>query len=208
MATATAYSASGEKTGSVDLPEGVFGIEPNEHAVWEAVVNFQANQRQGTVKVKSRGEVSRSNSKPWRQKGTGRARAGTFRSPLWVGGGRIHGPRPRDHHYRLPRKVRRLALRSALSDRAAEGRVAVIQSLDLPEIKTRAVWDLLEKMDLAEQKVLVLTDELTENLALSVRNIPNVLALAAREVNAYTIVSADWIVVTTKGLAQLEEVFG
>jgi large subunit ribosomal protein L4 len=118
MASASHYSADGDKAGTIDLPEDVFGIEPNPHAVWEAVVNFQANQRQGTVKVKSRGEISRSNSKPWRQKGTGRARAGTWRSPLWIGGGRIHGPRPRDHSYRIPKKVRRLALKSALTDRA------------------------------------------------------------------------------------------
>lgn len=207
MASATHYSAGGDKAGTVDLPDSVFGVEPNPHAVWEAVVNFQANQRQGTAKVKSRGEISRSNSKPWRQKGTGRARAGTWRSPLWIGGGRIHGPKPRDHSYRIPRKVRRLALKSALTDRAMGGRVAVIDSLDLKEIKTRAVWDLLKKLGLYEQKVLILTDELTENLALSVRNIPNVLALAAREANAYTIVAADWVLLTRKGLAQLEEVF-
>jgi len=207
MASAAHYSAGGDQAGTVDLPENVFGVEPNPHAVWEAVVNFQANQRQGTAKVKSRGEISRSNSKPWRQKGTGRARAGTWRSPIWVGGGRIHGPQPRDHSYRIPRKVRRLALKSALTDRAVGGRVAVIDSIDLPEIKTRAVWDLLKKLGLQEQKVLILTDELTENLALSVRNIPNVLALAAREVNTYTIVAADWVLVTRKGLEQLEEVF-
>lgn len=207
MANAESYSAGGDKTGSVDLPDQVFGIEPNSHAVWEAVVNFQANQRQGTAKVQTRGEVSRSNSKPWKQKGTGRARAGTWRSPIWIGGGRIHGPEPRDHSYRLPKKVRRLAVKSALSDRAKEGRVVVIDSMDFSEIKTRTVWDLLKKMNLQDEKVLVLTEELTENLALSVRNIPNVLALAAREVNTYTVVSADRVLVTKKALEQLEEVF-
>jgi large subunit ribosomal protein L4 len=208
MASAAHYSAGGEKAGTVSLPEGVFGIQPNAHAVWEAVVNFQANQRQGTVKVKTRGEVLRSNNKPWRQKGTGRARAGTFRSPLWVGGGRIHGPMPRDHGYRLPRKIRRLALRSALTDRANEGRVVVIDSIDLPGIKTRAAWDLLRKLGVHERKVLVLVEELTENLAMSVRNLPNVVALPAREVNTYTVVAADWVVVTKGGLEQLQEVFG
>lgn len=207
MATATAYDAGGEKTGTVELPDGLFGIEPNSHAVWEAVVNFQANQRQGTVKVKSRGEVKRSNSKPWRQKGTGRARAGTWRSPIWIGGGRIHGPHPRDHHYRVPKKVKRLALRSALTDRATAGRVAVIDSIELQEIKTKALAVLLEKMGLAQEKVLVLNDELTENLALSARNIPNVLVLSAREVNTYTVVAADWVLLTKSGLEKLEEVF-
>jgi large subunit ribosomal protein L4 len=208
MASAAHYSAGGDKTGTVDLPGGVFGIEPNAHAVWEAVVNYQTNQRQGTVKVKTRGQVSRSNSKPWKQKGTGRARAGTFRSPLWVGGGRIHGPMPRDHAYRLPRKVRRLALRSALTDRANGGRVVVIDSIDLPEVKTRGAWALMKKLGVHEEKVLVLVEELTENLALSVRNLPNVVALEAREVNTYTVVAADWIVVTKGGLGQLQEVFG
>ena len=207
MATATAFSAAGDKTGNVDLPDELFGIEPNSHAVWEAVVNFQANQRQGNAKVKSRGEVSKSNSKPWRQKGTGRARAGTWRSPLWVGGGTVHGPTPRDFHYKLPKKLRRLALKSAFSDRASEGRVGVIDALELEEIKTKVVQQLLDKMDLADQKVLILTEELTENLALSTRNIPNVLAMASREVNTYTVVSADWILVTKKGLEQLQEVF-
>ena len=133
MASAEGYSAGGDKTGSVDLPDGVFGIEPNPHVVWESVVNFQANQRHGTAKVKTRGEVARSNSKPWRQKGTGRARAGTWRSPIWIGGGRIHGPQPRDHSYRLPKKIRRLAIKSALSDRAKEGRVAVVDAVDVNE---------------------------------------------------------------------------
>lgn len=208
MASAAHYSAGGDKTGTVDLPDGVFGVEPNGHAVWEAVVNFQSNQRQGTVKVKTRGDVNRSNSKPWKQKGTGRARAGTFRSPLWVGGGRIHGPKPRDHAYKIPRKVRRVALRSALTDRANEGRVVVIDSFELPEIKTRAAWDLLKKLGVHEDKVLVLVEELTENVALSVRNLPNVVALPAREVNTYTVVAADWVVVTKGGLERLQEVFG
>ncbi|MDH3199239.1 MAG: 50S ribosomal protein L4, partial [Candidatus Krumholzibacteria bacterium] len=176
-------------------------------AVWEAVVNFQANQRLGTSKVKSRGEISRSNSKPWRQKGTGRARAGTWRSPLWVGGGIMHGPQPRDHSYKLPKKVRRLALRSALSDRAAAGRVAVIETLELEEIKTKTLWSLLEKMELADQKVLVLTDELEEKVSLSARNIPNVIVMSAREANTYTVVAADWVLVTKAGVKRIEEVF-
>jgi large subunit ribosomal protein L4 len=207
MASATAFSATGDKSGTVELPEGLFGVEPNPHVMWEAVVNFQANQRLGTVKVKTRAEVNRSNAKPWKQQGTGRARAGTFRSPLWVGGGRIHGPMPRDHSYKLPRKVRRLALKSALSDRAAHDRVVVIEALEMTEPKTRTVWNLLTKMDLWDQKVLVLTNELTDNLELSVRNLPNVVALEAREANTYTVLAADWVLVTRKGLEQLEEVF-
>ncbi len=208
MATATTFNSGGAKTGSVDLPDALFGIEPNEHAVWEAVVNFQANQRQGTAKVKSRGEVNRSNSKPWRQKGTGRARAGTWRSPLWVGGGIMHGPTPRDYSYKMPKKVRRLALKSALSDRAAEGRVSVIDDLGLTEIKTKAVQSLLDAMELGMAKVLILVKELDENVALSTRNIPNVIAMPAREANTYTVVSAEHVLITKDGLASLEEVLG
>ncbi|NNE44724.1 MAG: 50S ribosomal protein L4 [Gemmatimonadetes bacterium] len=207
MATARGFSAGGDKTAEVSLPDEVFGIEPNPHVVWESVVNFQANQRHGTAKVKSRGEISRSNSKPWKQKGTGRARAGTWRSPIWIGGGRIHGPQPRDHSYRLPKKIRRLAIKSALSDRANEGRVIVVDSVDVNEPKTKVMWDLLSKMKVSHHKVLILTDDLSENLALSVRNIPNALAMEAREVNAYTVVSSDYVLVTKGGLKQLEEVF-
>ena len=125
-----------------------------------------------------------------------------------MGGGRIHGPTPRDHAYRLPKKVRRVALRSALSDRAAAERVVVIEDIEPAEIKTRAVHDVLKKLDLAERKVLIITDSLSEKLALSVRNIPNVVALAAREVNTYTVIASEYVVVTRAGLAALEEVFG
>lgn len=207
MATAIAFSASGERTGSCDLPEALFGVEPNRHVVWEAVVNFQANQRQGTAKVKSRGEISRSNSKPWRQKGTGRARAGTSRSPLWVGGGIIHGPKPRDHSYRLPRKVKRLALKSALSDRAAAERIAVIDAIELAEVKTKAVAELLGKMGIRDRKVLILTEEIDERLYLSCRNLPNVIVMPARDVNTYTVLAADWVVATKAALETLTEVF-
>jgi len=207
MATANTYSASGDKTGTVDLPAGLFGIEPNPHVVWEAVVNFQANQRQGTAKTKTRGEISRSNSKPWRQKGTGRARAGTWRSPLWVGGGTMFGPQPRDYSYKLPKKVRRLALRSALTDRAAEGRVIVLEDFAPDAIKTKPVQELLDRMELGTAKVLLLVKELDEKIALSTRNIPNLIALPARETNTYTVVAADWVLVTRDALAVLEEVF-
>ena len=207
MAKATSYQATGEKAGTVDLPESLFGIEPNSHAVWEAVVNFETNQRQGNAKVKSRGEINRSNSKPWRQKGTGRARAGTWRSPLWVGGGIIHGPSPRDYKYALPRKVKRLALRSALSDRAAAGRVMVIDSFDLAGVKTRPFVDLLNRMEIGHEKVLILVKDLDEKVALSTRNLPNVIAMPAREANTYTVVAADWLLATKDALAALEEVF-
>lgn len=207
MATANTYSAGGDKTGTMELPNGLFGVEPNPHVVWEAVVNFQANQRQGTVKTKTRGEVSRSNAKPWRQKGTGRARAGTWRSPLWVGGGTMHGPQPRDYSYKLPKKVRRLALRSALTDRAAEGRVIIMDGFAPTEIKTKPVQEMLNRMELDAAKVLLLVKELDEKTALSTRNIPNLIAMPAREANTYTVVAAEYVVITKEALAVLEEVF-
>jgi len=206
MAKALTYGVDGDKTGSVDLPDALFGIEPNAHLVWEAVVNFQANQRLGTVRTKTRAEIARSNSKPWRQKGTGRARAGTWRSPLWVGGGIIHGPKPRDHRYKLPRKAKRVALRSALSDRAKADRVAVLDSFDLKEVKTKPVQQMLNRMELAADKVLILVRELTDEIALSTRNIPNVIAMPARDVNTYTVIAADRILITKDALAQLAEV--
>jgi large subunit ribosomal protein L4 len=207
MAKAATYNVGGERTGAIDLPDELFGVTPNAHVVWEAVVNFRANQRLGTVRTKTRAEIARSSAKPWRQKGTGRARAGTFRSPLWVGGGIIHGPKPRDHRYKLPRKVKRLALKSALADRALADRVIVLDSLELREIKTKAVQQLLNRMELGKEKVLLLVKELTDQIALSTRNIPNVVAMPAREVNTYTVVAADRIVITREALAHLAEVF-
>jgi large subunit ribosomal protein L4 len=207
VTSAAAYGANGEKRGSVDLPAAIFGAKVSPHAVWEAVVNYEANQRQGTVKTKTRGEIRRSNAKPWRQKGTGRARAGTWRSPIWVGGGTMHGPQPRDHSYKLPRKVKRVALLSALSDRATNGRVAVIDAFDLPEVKTKHMAALLEKMGVAGQKVLLVTEGHDDKVVLASRNLPKVVAMPARELNTYMVVAADWIVATKGALGMLEEVF-
>jgi large subunit ribosomal protein L4 len=204
---AVAYSAVGDQSGTHDLPAKIFGVEPKAHAVWEAVVNFGANQRLGTVRTKTRGEIRRSNSKPWRQKGTGRARAGTWRSPIWVGGGTIHGPRPRDHSYKLPKGVKRTALLSALSDRAQNGRVAVIEAIHLPEAKTKQMATLLKKMGLQDQKVLLLTEGRDDKVTLASRNLARVVAMPAREVNPYMVVACDWVLATRGALAKLEEVF-
>jgi large subunit ribosomal protein L4 len=206
-AQAVAYSAKGDESGSLELPSSIFGKTPRPHAVWEAVVNYEANQRQGTVKTKTRGEIRRSNSKPWRQKGTGRARAGTWRSPIWVGGGTIHGPQPRDHSYKMPRKLKRTALLSALSDRAQSGRVAVIDSIDLPEAKTKSMASLIKKLGLEEQKVLLLTEGHDNNVVLASRNLAKVVAMPAREVNPYMVVACDWILATKGAVKTLEEVF-
>ncbi len=204
---ATAFTAKGDKSGSVALPSALFGAEVNSHLVWEACVNYEANQRQGTVKTKTRGEIRRSNSKPWRQKGTGRARAGTWRSPIWVGGGTMHGPQPRDHSYKLPRKAKRVALVSALSDRANHERVMVIDGFDMAEAKTKHMAALLTKLGISGQKVLLLTEGHDDKVVLASRNLPKVIAMPAREVNTYMVVAADWIVATKGALGTLEEVF-
>ena len=191
----------------LELSDAVFDYPMKDHLVYEAVLAYQAAGRSGTHKTKNRTEVSGGTRKMWRQKGTGRARAGTWRSPLWVGGGIIHGPSPRDYKYALPRKVKRLALRSALSDRAAAGRVMVIDSFDLAGVKTRPFVDLLNRMEIGHEKVLVLVKDLDEKVALSTRNLPNVIAMPAREANTYTVVAADWLLATKDALAALEEVF-
>lgn len=205
--TATTYGVNGEKTGSLELHAGLFGIEPKPHVVWEAVVNYEANQRQGTVKTKTRGEIRRSNSKPWKQKGTGRARAGTWRSPIWVGGGTMHGPQPRDHHYKLPKKTKRVALLSALSDRAQNGRVVVIESFKFPEAKTKLMAGLLGKLGLTGGKVLILTESHDDAVVLASRNLPKVVTMPAREVNTYMVIASDWVLATKGALKTLEEVF-
>ncbi|MDP6530035.1 MAG: 50S ribosomal protein L4 [Gemmatimonadota bacterium] len=207
MATATAYGASGEKSGTVDLPEQLFGIEPNAHVVWEAVVNFEANQRKGTAKVKSRGEVNLSNAKPWRQKGTGRARAGSARSPVWVGGGTVHGPKPRDYRYRLPKKTRRLALKSALSDRAASERILVVDDFGFEDARTQSLATFLDKLGLGGEKVLLLTGGFDEKVNRSAQNLSRVLCLPARETYTYAVVASNWVVMTRDALKKLEEVF-
>ena len=154
-----------EAVREIQLSPVVFAGRVNDHLVYEAVKQHRAGARRGTHKTKTRGQVNRSNSKPWRQKGTGRARAGTWRSPIWVGGGTTFGPQPRDYTYKLPRKVRRLALRSALSDRAKDGRVVVVDEFEPTEIKTKPVQELLNRMDLGRAKVLLLVKDLDEKVA-------------------------------------------
>jgi len=159
MLTAIVYEDDGTETGKMELPEKLFGREVNEHVIHEAVVAYLANQRQGTASTKERSDVKGGGRKPYRQKGTGRARAGTNRSPIFRGGGTVFGPHPRSYRVSLPRKVKRLALKSALSDRAAAERIAVIDAIDLAEVKTKAVAQLLDKMGISDQRVLILTED-------------------------------------------------
>ena len=205
MAVANHFTHTGQAKGEVTLPEGTFGIEPNRHVMWEAVRNFLANPRQGTTNVKTRAEVSGGGRKPWRQKGTGRARAGTTRSPIWVGGGRAFGPHPRDYSYVLPKQTRRLALRSALSAKALAGEVVVISDFRVTEPRTREVARILKSLDLAEAKCLLVIPEHDADLARAARNIPVLTTREYRLLNAYEVLQADRLVIMESALAKIEE---
>ena len=208
MAVAKLYAHTGEAKGDVDLPAGAFGIEPNRHVMWEAVRNYLANQRQGTAAVRSRAEVSGGGRKPWRQKGTGRARSGTSRSPVWVGGGRAFGPQPRDYYYTLPKKVRRLALKSALSEKAAAGEVAVVAEFALSAPKTREVARIMKSLEIGSQRCLLVIPEHHEELARAARNIPNLQLREYRLLNAYEVLHAHRLLVMETALPKIEEAWG
>ncbi len=207
MATAKLFEKDGTEKGSAELPDGLFGCEVNEKIVHEAVVAYLANQRQGTASTKERSDVRGGGKKPYRQKGTGRARAGTIRSPIFRGGGVVFGPHPRDYRVDLPKKVKRLALRSALSARAAEGQVAVISEPDITEPKTKTFAEVLKKMNRVNEKVLFVISEPNEAIVKSARNIPRVKVMLGRMLAAYDVVWADRIIITENAVKAMEEVF-
>ena len=209
MATAKLYSSTGEAKGSVDLPADLFEQPVHRQALYEAVRNYLANQRQGTHDTKTRAEVVGSKQKMFRQKGTGRARMGSITSPSRKGGGRAHGPHPRDYSYTLPRKVKRLALKSALSDRAASERINVLEDFQLDAPKTRTMASVLGKMELAGRHTLFVIPAGQDSDALykSLRNLEGVRVLRSGELNAYTILWADNLVFTQQSLQAAQEVF-
>lgn len=206
MPKVAVYNMEGSQVGEVDLKDDVFGIEPNEVVVHQAVVALQASRRRGTHKVKSRGEVSGGGKKPWRQKGTGRARAGTSRSPIWRGGAISFGPQPRDYSIRVPKKVRRLALKSVLSAKVAEGNLIVLDTLTMDAPKTKAMAGVLEKLNIAK-KALVVTAGIDENIFKSARNIPGITPVEAVGINVYDILHHDKLVITKDAVTKVEEVF-
>lgn len=201
------YSAAGEEIGAIALPEAAFGQRVNTHVLWEATRSFLANQRQGTAKVKSRSEVAYSGKKPWRQKGTGRARSGTRGSPIWVGGGRAFGPKPRDYGYELPRKTRRAAIVSALSQKASEGVVFVLDSIHLEEPKTKLVASLLKRMGLDGRKCLVVVPESNPMLTRSARNLPRVLTRPVSSLSAHEVMDSEAVVLVGEAAGRIEEVY-
>ncbi|MCD8191956.1 MAG: 50S ribosomal protein L4 [Oscillospiraceae bacterium] len=206
MPKAVMYNMAGEQVGEYELSEAVFGIEPNEAVLHAAVKNYLANQRQGTQSALTKGEVSYSTKKPWRQKGTGRARAGYKGSPVWTHGGVAFAPKPRDYSYRLNKKVKRLALKSALSAKAQESGIIVIDGLKMDEPKTKTIKTLLDKVG-ATGKTLVVTGEGSEAVVKSARNIPGVYTAAATLINPYVVLDNACIVVDKAALEKIEEVF-
>ncbi len=208
MATVTLFNAKGDKVKDLEVADAIFGITPNVHEMHRHLVRQQANNRAGTHSTLTRSEVSGGGKKPWRQKGTGRARVGSTRSPLWRTGGVVFGPKPRSYVKDMPRKIRRLALKSALS--AKKDSVVAIEKFELAEIKTKAALALLEKLG-AEGKVVILLDERNANLELSVRNLPDVKVILAtangQNLNVKDILRSDKIVATQAALTRIAEVF-
>jgi large subunit ribosomal protein L4 len=207
MATANAYDAHGQHRGSVDLPAELFEAQVHEHLLYQSVKTYLANQRQGTHKVKTRAEVSGGGKKPWRQKGTGRARSGSNTSPLWPGGGRAFGPKPRDYELGLPKKQRRAALLAALSLRAREGRVFVIEEPAFDAPKTSAMAGLFDKLGLGEGRTLFVLGRHDDNLVKSCRNLARVRATQAHQLTPYHLMESDQLVLTQGALDRLKEVF-
>ncbi len=205
MPKAPVYNMAGEKVGEIELSESVFGIEPNVSVLHDSVKNHLANCRQGTQSALTKGEVDVTTRKPWRQKGTGRARAGHAGSPVWTHGGVAFAPKPRDYSYTLNKKVKRLAIKSALSSKAAEGEIVVIDTLAMPEIKTKAFRTFLDQIDVTG-KALVITKEVNESVIKSARNIPGVETTFANVINPYDVLNAGKLVVDKAALETIEEV--
>jgi len=206
MPKAPIYNMAGEQVGEIELSESIFGIEPNESVLHDSVKNHLANCRQGTQSALTKGEVDCTTKKPWRQKGTGRARAGHAGSPVWRHGGVAFAPKPRDYSYTLNKKVKRLALKSALSSKAAEGEIIVIDDLKVAEIKTQAFKGFLGKINVTG-KALVITKEVNEPVIKSARNIPGVKTTIATILSPYDILNAGKLVVDKAALEKIEEVF-
>ena len=206
MLKTNVYDMNGKQVGEVELSEAVFGIEPNESVVHDVVKNHLANCRQGTQSALTRAEVSGGGKKPWRQKGTGHARQGSTRAPQWTHGGIVFAPKPRDYSYTLNKKVRRLALKSVLSAKAASSDIVVIDEIKMDEIKTKSFKSFLSAVG-AEKKAMVVTPEVNQNVVLSARNIPGCVTTFANLINVYDIVNCNKLVVDKAAVAKIEEVF-
>jgi len=200
------YDMNGTQIGEVDLNDEVFGIEPNEAVLYDFVKMQLANKRAGTSSTKTRSEVRGGGRKPWRQKGTGRARVGSTRNPVWVKGGIAFGPKPRDYSYKLPRKVRRLAMKSALSSKVLENNLILVSELAFDEPRTKEMVQVLASLNAAGKTLVVLADS-DENVTKSARNIPGIKLLQADFINVYDLLNYDTLLITRDAVSRVEEVF-
>lgn len=204
MANVAVYNMEGKEVEKIDLSDAVFGVKINEHLVHMAVVQQLANNRQGTQKAKTRAEVSGGGRKPWRQKGTGHARQGSTRSPQWTGGGVVFAPTPRDYSFKLNKKEKRAALKSALTSKAVENKLIVIDELKLDEIKTKNFKQVMDNLEI--KKGLVVIDD-NQNVVLSARNIPDINTASTNTINVYDIMKAGTLVLTKESAKKIEEVY-
>jgi len=200
------YSVDGQKSGNLDLRDEVFSVEVNEHVLHEAVVAQLAAKRVGSAKTKTRGEVAGGGRKPWRQKGTGRARHGSIRSPLWVGGGTTFGPQPRKYNKKLPKKVKKLAVKSALTLKVEEGNLVVIDNFNFAAPKTKEMVSVLKSFDAADSKVLIVLSEKNDNVYKSARNLPGVRVVTPTKVTVYDVLNSNKVIMTKDAVAKVEEV--
>ena len=205
MANVTVYNIEGKEVGTIDLSDAVFGVEVNEHLMHMAVVQQLANKRQGTQKAKTRSEVSGGGRKPWRQKGTGHARQGSTRAPQWTGGGVVFAPTPRDYSFKLNKKEKRAALKSALSSRVEENKFIVVDEMNFGEIKTKNFQTMLNNLSVA--KALVVIEEGNTNAVLSARNIADVKTAGTNTINVYDILKYNTVIATKAAIATIEEVY-
>ncbi len=205
MANVSVYNIEGKEVGTIDLSDAVFGVEVNEHLLHMAVVQQLANKRQGTQKAKTRSEVSGGGRKPWRQKGTGHARQGSTRSPQWTGGGVVFAPTPRDYSFKLNKKEKRAALKSALTSRVLENKFIVVDEMNFGEIKTKNFQNMLNNLSVA--KALVVIEEGNANAVLSARNIPTVKTAGVNTINVYDVLKYNTVIVTKAAVATIEEVY-
>ena len=206
MSTIKVLNMSGAEVGTVELSDGIFGIEPNQAVVHEVVKNHLANRRQGTQSALTRAEVSGGGKKPWRQKGTGHARQGSTRAPQWTHGGIVFAPKPRDYSYNVNKKIKRLALKSVLSAKAAEGKIIVVDSIAMDAPKTREVAAFLNAVK-AEDKAYIVMPEVAANVVKSARNIPGIVTTTATILSVYDILNAKTLILDKAALATIEEVF-
>ena len=206
MPTIDVLNSDGKKVKELELNENIFGIEPNENVVHTVVLNYLANQRQGTQNTKTRSEVAGGGRKPWRQKGTGRARQGSIRAVQWVGGGNYGTPVPRDYSKKQNRKERQLALKTALTEKVNDKELIAVENLTLETPKTKDMINLLTNLKIADKKVLIVVKELEENLILASRNLQNVALITADEINVLDLVATNVVLITEDALKAIEEV--